>query len=656
MKDFDMMFDAMLEEMMINEMLDFLNDGVKTTKDLLAELDEIEALQAAKETNFIDELDEFMAQEEQPKVEEFEIMVNEYQAQNKADATKNMGLIQTRANGFNTKKQNCTIEELVDFINNGQSIYCSVLNLVKGASVKDEQFAYQQVFGVDIDHTTMDLNQLLKALPYEPTVIYNTFSHTEEEPRYRVLFISNDKVTDANQAKQIRQHLINSIPGADESCINASRIFFAGSVIYTNKHAIFNPFNIATSDVEEKMDEYTPNHLISDTEPIIDVIKANLMSQEIQQLYGNRIVKNSYEINNLIYRIPLHMVLGLDVKVGQKFNCVLEEHADENGSAHIQITQKGGYYFYKCFGCDTTLYITDFIAINELLEMLNIRTLWFENNMNTINYNRNVIETVNNLKADRPLTYARIKSYRKLLNRLLDMAQEQLMHLGRTFTTDTIDQVIFTDMYSCIAKKIGRESKTVQNQLDILMLTGLVLKLTDKQLKEFNNTMLLRNQKNIKSIDKKFNTPYAFIVYKWDTIVLDYAEEILVYYKSTGATALGASQRQFKELGCDTRSKNHKSDNTVRLINMRQDLRNWYDRTLKRNGFIRKTAYLEYAKSHSIGERLASTFIPMLNKEFGLIRATVSEELVKQYKTLTKKDYRKCIFIPTKTKEIALAM
>ena len=597
--------------------------------------------------DFVANLEAFVEQEAQ-KVQPFELMVNEYAAQSKKDALDHMGLMQVRAKGFNTNKQCCTIDELVDFINNGQTIYCSVLNLVKNESVKDDQFVFQQVFGVDIDHTTMTLDELVASLPYAPTIIYNTFSHTEQAPRYRVLFISNDKVKDANHAKQIRQHLINTIPGADESCINASRAFYAGHVIYINEYAAFNPFDITVEDIAEpSVEDITPNRLISENESIIEVVRENLKSAAIQNLYGNRIVKTSYEINNIIYRIPLYMILGLDVKVGQKFNCVLDEHADENGSAHIQVTSKGGYYFYKCFGCNTTLYITDFISINELLEILNIRTMWFEHNMDVIKYNRNVIANVNELKAEMPKTYARIKSYRKLLNTMLDLAEEQLMHLGRIFTTDVIDSVIFSNMYADIAKKISRDSKTVQNQLDILMLTNLILKITDKQLKDLNKNMFLRNKKNIKSLDPKYNTPYAFIIYKWDLIVLQYAEEILVYYKSTGATSLGASQRQFQELGCDTRSKNNKSNNTVALLTIRNDLRAWYDRTLKRNGFIRKTAYLEYAKSHKVGERLASTFIPMLNKEFGLTREVVNGDLVKQYKTLTKKDYRKCIFVPT---------
>ena len=643
----------------LNKAMEIFNIKVEqvTIEDGLSEEDKamtqmiLDNLGGVEETadDFVASLEAFVEQEAQ-KVAPFELMVNEYKAQSKKDALDHMGLMQVRAKGFNTNRTLCTIDELVDFINNGQTIYCSVLNLVKNESVKDDQFVFQQVFGVDIDHTAMTLDELVASLPYAPTVIYNTFSHTEQAPRYRVLFISNDIVKDANHAKQIRQHLINVIPGADESCINASRAFYAGHVIYTNEYAAFNPFDIAVEDIAEpSVEDSTPNRLISEDESIIEVVRENLKSAAIQELYGNRIVKTSYEINNIIYKIPLYLILGLDVKVAQKFNCVLDDHADENGSAHIQIT-KGGYYFYKCFGCNTTLYITDFISIEELLEILNIRTMWFEFNKDVIDYNRNIIANVDELKEQRPLTYARIKTYRKLLNTMLDLAEEQLMHLGRTFATDVIDYVLFSNMYADMAKKIGRTKETVQNQLDILMLTSLIKKVDDKQLKELNKNMYLKNKKNIKSLDPKYKTPYAFIIYKWDITILDSAEDMLEYYKSLGATALGASQRQSQALGCDTRMKNHKSNNTAALIMMKQDLRAWYSRTLNRNGFIRKRAYLDYAKSHKIGERIASTFLVMLNVEFGLTKERASEELAKQFKTLTKKDYRKVIFIPS-TKE-----
>lgn len=609
----------------------------------------LDNLEVEEEDDFLKNLDYFVAQEEST-IKPFELMVNEYAAQSKKDALDHMGLMQVRANGFNTNRTTCTLNELADFINNGQTIYCSVLNLVNNESVKDDQFVFQQVFGVDIDHTVMTLDELLEALPYKPAMIYNTFSHTPQEPRYRVLFISNDIVKDADHARQIRQHLINTVPGADESCINASRAFYAGKVIYMDEQAAFDPSDIALEDVTvPSIEDGTPNRLISEDESIIEVVRENLNSSIIQQLYGNRIVKTSYEINNIIYRIPLYMILGLDVKVGQKFNCVLDEHTDENGSAHIQIT-KGGYYFYKCFGCNTTLYITDFISIEELLEILNIRTMWFEFNKDVIDYNRDIIANVKDLKEQRPIAHTIIRGYKKLLNTLLDLAEEQLLYLGRTFATDVIDYVLFSNMYADIAHKIDKTKSTVQNQLDILMLTNLIKKVDDKQLKELNKNMYLRNKKNVKSLNPKYNTPYAFIVYKWDITILDSAEDMIECYKSLGATALGASQRQSQALGCDTRIKNHKSNNTAVLLAIKQDLRTWYSRTLNRNGFIRKRAYLDYAKSHKIGERLASTFLVMFNIEFGLTKERASEKLAKQFKTLTKKDYRKVIFIPS-TKE-----
>ena len=57
--------DAMLEEMMMNDILDFLNDDVRTTQDLLAELDELEALQTEEET--VEVLLDMVAYDEKPQ-------------------------------------------------------------------------------------------------------------------------------------------------------------------------------------------------------------------------------------------------------------------------------------------------------------------------------------------------------------------------------------------------------------------------------------------------------------------------------------------------------------------------------------------------------------------------------------------------------------
>ena len=102
------------------------------------------------------------------------------------------------------------------------------------------------------------------------------------------------------------------------------------------------------------------------------------------------------------------------------------------------------------------------------------------------------------------------------------------------------------------------------------MLMRFVVKLTDDELAQLNPKMLMRNKSNVKSIDPKYNTQYGIMINKWDMIVLTDAEDMLVYYKEIGATTLGASQRQSIELGCDTRSKNTKSNDTTVLLDIKQ--------------------------------------------------------------------------------------
>jgi hypothetical protein len=594
---------------------------------------------------------EFNKCEEVVEEVSFEIMVNEYKAQNKEDAVSHMGLISTSARGFENRKVSVSVNELVGLINEGHSIYCSVLNAKRGASVKDEQFMYQQVFGVDIDHCEYNVAELLERLPYRPSIIYTTFSHTEEAPRYRVLYISKNVVEDAERAKSVRQHLINSIEGADEKCINASRVFFAGSVVYVDKEAEFDALNVVCEAVESEVGEYTPSHSISENDPIKDVIRGNLRNMVSE--YGNRIVKTSYDINDIIYKLPLGMVLGLGVKVGEMFNCVLEGHSDNNASANIYTTKKKGYYMYKCFGCDSSLYITDFIDREEICEILNIRTMWYERNRDILNYNRRLIEAPEVLVEKHKNVYKKVAAYYKLCSVMLDLAEEQLERLGRTFTTDKVENIIISERYVEIARRIAEkfnaavkaDRKNVQNQLDILMLMRFVVKLTDDELAQLNPKMLMRNKNNVKSIDPKYNTQYGIMINKWDMIVLTDAEDMLVYYKEIGATTLGASQRQSIELGCDTRSKNTKSNDTPVLLDIKQCLIDYYDECVNTRGYVLKDEFMAYAKAHNTGKRLASTFITMLNRHYGLTSAIVNKDIISKYEDLSAADSKKRIFI-----------
>jgi hypothetical protein len=269
-----------------------------------------------------------------------------------------------------------------------------------------------------------------------------------------------------------------------------------------------------------------------------------------------------------------------------------------------------------------------------------------------IAYNRRILENPESLIADYKNVCKKVISYYKLGSVLLDLAEEQLERLGRTFSTDKVDYVIVSERYATIARMIAEKFnvavqanvKNVQNQLDILMLMGFIVKLTDEELGKVNPKMLMRNKKNIKSIDPKFNTQYGIMISKWNMITLTDAEDMLKYYMALGATTLGASQRQSVELGVDTRSKNNKGDTEV-ILNIQQCLIDYYDECVNTQGYVLKEAYMAYAKENNIGRKLASTFIAKLNMYYGLRCSTVNKDLISKYEELSSADSKKRIFI-----------
>ena len=492
---------------------------------------------------------------------------------------------------------------------------------------------------------------------YQPCFIYETFSSVSERERFRVVYAFDSAVCDYNDMCLLYKEVQAQYPEVEfDLSVDPGKILFGGKKLryfnnVVNKTPEFDALNVVCEAVESEVGEYTPSHSISENDPIKDVIRGNLRNMVSE--YGNRIVKTSYDINDIIYKLPLGMVLGLNVGVGKMFNCVLEGHSDNNASANIYQTKKKGYYMYKCFGCDSSLYITDFIDREEICEILNIRTMWYERNRDIINYNRRLIGAPEVLVEKHKNVYKKVTAYYKLCSVLLDLAEEQLERLGRTFTTDKVENIIISERYVEIARRIAEkfnaavkaDRKNVQNQLDILMLMRFVVKLTDDELAQLNPKMLMRNKSNVKSIDPKYNTQYGIMINKWDMIVLTDAEDMLVYYKEIGATTLGASQRQSIELGCDTRSKNTKSNDTPVLLDIKQCLIDYYDECVNTRGYVLKDEFIAYAKAHNTGKRLASTFITMLNRHYGLTSAIVNKDIISKHEDLSAADSKKRIFI-----------
>lgn len=153
--------------------------------------------------------------------------------------TKEFGAIRNR---LSNASQNLTMNEFIKAIENGQSFNPAEL---KGQT--NDDFVSQQLFGVDIDNSY--IKDGIEPLTIEKAIeicneecvsianIYYSFSHTLEIPKYRILFISDEVITDFEKAENLRKALIslfqiapymlNDAQGqVDGACKDASRVFF----------------------------------------------------------------------------------------------------------------------------------------------------------------------------------------------------------------------------------------------------------------------------------------------------------------------------------------------------------------------------------------------------------------------------------------------
>lgn len=129
-----------------------------------------------------------------------------------------------------------TLKELIEELKKGKAVSPAVM---KGT--KADEFLEQQIFMVDIDNKKTDIPflQVEEAISicekyHLPLAFYYfSFSHTEKIPKYRLVFVMNEVVTDHILRATIMQRFIEIFEQADTSCKNADRVFFG-----TNKEAV----------------------------------------------------------------------------------------------------------------------------------------------------------------------------------------------------------------------------------------------------------------------------------------------------------------------------------------------------------------------------------------------------------------------------------
>lgn len=218
---------------------------------------------------------------------------------------KQVGAIQKRIGGC---KRTVTVEEFIQAIENGASFKSAALNGNKNADWES-----QQVFALDIDNDEASIKKYGLLTPEEacnrfsdlgvsPVFYYSSFSSTEERPKFRLIFIVKNPITDIRVRNAIQMALMNIMPEADKACKDLSRLCFGTNkkceVIYNQKQ-LLDPYMLIQSMVS-----WIKVNLreIIDISSIVANDNGEVLGMTIRELPNKKCIILSATANENIYR------------------------------------------------------------------------------------------------------------------------------------------------------------------------------------------------------------------------------------------------------------------------------------------------------------------------------------------------------------------
>ena len=127
---------------------------------------------------------------------------------------------------------NVTADELATAISQGKTIQGMIPDFKKGGNT-DDHFVEQQIFCLDFDNKTDDeritlpqIHERCDKYNVQPFLISESFSSSDSNPKYHVLFAESAPTTSADTARAKILSLLATFPEADPACKDPSRIIF----------------------------------------------------------------------------------------------------------------------------------------------------------------------------------------------------------------------------------------------------------------------------------------------------------------------------------------------------------------------------------------------------------------------------------------------
>lgn len=174
------------------------------------------------------------------------------------------------------------IKELATLLSNGATFKPAYLS-----GTTNDTWESQSLFALDFDNG-VPFNEVMafsNAMGLTPSFAYTSFSHlvdkdgTGAKERFRIVFRTENEVTDARLRNAIQLALMTIFSECDEACKDATRLFFGGrTLLHLDEAALLDPAYLIAEALPSYLKSNDPHHYSRDLKTYCERVGLNMFN------------------------------------------------------------------------------------------------------------------------------------------------------------------------------------------------------------------------------------------------------------------------------------------------------------------------------------------------------------------------------------------
>ena len=215
---------------------------------------------------------------------------------------------------------------------------------------KKKNWEASDLIFIDVDDSNHEDFDFLPS-HLKPTLVYTTLSHSDENKRYRLVYLLNETQDDLNEYEALIRGLIVALEAygvvADKQCANGNRVYYPAQSIISIEE------NILDVNVIEPINQEFTQQLKFDGFVIENPVAKAIQDRDYTKLKDmvKVTLPDNFDNLELIDKLnSINISEFFNIPTDRNISCLF--HDDENPSANVMAKESNE--MYKCFSCGKT--------------------------------------------------------------------------------------------------------------------------------------------------------------------------------------------------------------------------------------------------------------------------------------------------------------